>query len=232
MKSPIFTNTPCKSTCLYNAPSLRTLDLNSLKDFLETLGRKARADFFETFRGFQARRARSCEWAASDLNVSCCTLVRPSGKERHINNKQVCPVTVSVREGGGFSRPSGQGSNDYVLRAEPKEHKHFRPGTRPGGWVIYVPFLAARPTYHGKPKHLEFPKVGHVRKGLFSLHVGVFRRVLYPLRTREIHFQGVARGCSKARCLFVLVLQCTGSLNKCNLPAACVWASPWWVSPW
>ena len=28
----------------------------------------------------------------------------------------------------------GQGSKVYVLCAEPKEHKHFRPGTRPGGW--------------------------------------------------------------------------------------------------
>ena len=28
---------------------------------------------------------------------------------------------------------SGQGSKVYVLCAEPKEHKHFRPGTRPGG---------------------------------------------------------------------------------------------------
>ena len=27
----------------------------------------------------------------------------------------------------------GQGSKVYVLFAEPKEHKHFRPGTRPGG---------------------------------------------------------------------------------------------------
>ena len=28
IKSPIFTNTPCKSTCLYNAPSLHTVDCN------------------------------------------------------------------------------------------------------------------------------------------------------------------------------------------------------------
>ena len=27
----------------------------------------------------------------------------------------------------------GQGSKVYVLCAEPKEHKHFRPGIRPGG---------------------------------------------------------------------------------------------------
>ena len=27
----------------------------------------------------------------------------------------------------------GQGSKVYVLCAKPKEHKHFRPGTRPGG---------------------------------------------------------------------------------------------------
>ena len=34
---------------------------------------------------------------------------------------------------GGGSRPGGQGSNVYVLCAEPKEHKHIRPGNRPGG---------------------------------------------------------------------------------------------------
>ena len=32
----------------------------------------------------------------------------------------------------GVSRLGGQGSNVHVLCAEPKEHKHFRPGTRPG----------------------------------------------------------------------------------------------------
>ena len=57
----------------------------------------------------------------------------------------------------------GQGSKVYVLCAEPKEHKHFRPGTRPGGFGcpagrigdrgdreivyvpnVYVPFLAPK----------------------------------------------------------------------------------------
>ena len=33
---------------------------------------------------------------------------------------------------------SGKGSNVYVLCAEPKEHKHFRPGARPGGSVTEV----------------------------------------------------------------------------------------------
>ena len=32
----------------------------------------------------------------------------------------------------------GQGSKVYVLCAEPKEHKHFRPGTQPGGSVTGV----------------------------------------------------------------------------------------------
>ena len=55
----------------------------------------------------------------------------------------------------------GQGSKVYVLCGEPKEHKHFRSGTRPGGFGhpagrigdrgdreivyvtnVYVPFLA------------------------------------------------------------------------------------------
>ena len=63
----------------------------------------------------------------------------------------------------------GQGSKVYVLCAEPKEHKHFRPGTRPGGsgtrpggsgtrgdqetvYVpnVYVPFLAPSSCLHQK----------------------------------------------------------------------------------
>ena len=31
IKSPIFTNTPCKSTCLYNAPSMHTVDKKTNK---------------------------------------------------------------------------------------------------------------------------------------------------------------------------------------------------------
>ena len=60
-------------------------------------------------------------------------------------NKHFFPVTARV---GGLPRPVGQGSNVYVLCAEPKEHQHFRPGTRPGGSAtgcdpetIYVPMF-------------------------------------------------------------------------------------------
>ena len=64
---------------------------------------------------------------------------------------------------GGGLPTGGQGSRVYVLCAEPKEHKRFRLGTRPGGigfpagrigdrgdraivYVpnVYVPFLAPR----------------------------------------------------------------------------------------
>ena len=41
-------------------------------------------------------------------------------------------------EPGGVSRPGGQGSNVYVMCVEPKEHKHVRLGTRPGGSVTGV----------------------------------------------------------------------------------------------
>ena len=70
-----------------------------------------------------------------------------SGKEKAHKHKQNFPVTARV---GGVSRPGGQGSPGqgsptggqgskvYVLCAEPKEHKHFRPGTRPGGSVTGV----------------------------------------------------------------------------------------------
>ena len=53
-------------------------------------------------------------------------------------HKQIFPVTARVgggspdRVAGGLPT-GGQGSKVYVLCAEPKEHKHLRPGTRPGG---------------------------------------------------------------------------------------------------
>ena len=51
---------------------------------------------------------------------------------------------------GGGLPTGGQGSKVYVLCAETKEHKRFRPGTRPGGIgfpagrigdreIVYVP---------------------------------------------------------------------------------------------
>ena len=64
---------------------------------------------------------------------------RKSGKEKAHKHKQFCPVTAWVR--GGVYRPGGQGSNVYVLCAEPKQHKHFRLGTRPGGLVTGVMFM-------------------------------------------------------------------------------------------
>ena len=61
-----------------------------------------------------------------------------SGKEKAHKHKQIFPVTGRVR-GGSPDRVArglptgGQGSKVYVLCAEPKEYKYFRPGTRPGG---------------------------------------------------------------------------------------------------
>ena len=76
---------------------------------------------------------------------------------------------------GGGLPTGGQGSNVYVLRAEPKEHKRFRPGSRPGGigfpagrigdrgdreivYVpnVYVPFPA--PTFDDILKNESAPK--------------------------------------------------------------------------
>ena len=70
----------------------------------------------------------------------CIAVLVPAKAKAH-KHKQFCPVTAWVR--GGVSRPGGQWSNDMsVVRGEPKEHKHFRPGTRPGGPVteiVHVP---------------------------------------------------------------------------------------------
>ena len=41
IKSPIFTNTPCKFTCLYHAPSLHTVDVGNSReaqDYVENEG--------------------------------------------------------------------------------------------------------------------------------------------------------------------------------------------------
>ena len=65
-------------------------------------------------------------------------LLLASGRGKAHKPKQIFPVTA--RAGGGSPDrvarglpTGGQGSKVYVLCAEPKEHKHFRPGTRPGG---------------------------------------------------------------------------------------------------
>ena len=60
-----------------------------------------------------------------------------SGKKKAHKHKQIFPVTargggVSRLGGGGRLPTGGQGSKVYVLCAEAKEHKRFRPGTRPG----------------------------------------------------------------------------------------------------
>ena len=74
-------------------------------------------------------------WLAPDPQIS--------GEEKAHKHKQIFPVTA--RWGGGSPDrvardlpTGGQGSKVYVLCAEPKEHKHFRPGTRPGGSVTGV----------------------------------------------------------------------------------------------
>ena len=66
-----------------------------------------------------------------------------SGKEKAHKHKRIFPVIARVA-GGSPDRVArglptgGQGSKVYVLCAEPKEHKLFRPGTRPGGPVTGV----------------------------------------------------------------------------------------------
>ena len=56
IKSPIFTNAPCKSTCLYNAPSMHIVDRNP-QNFLQATPQK------EFEKGLQKRFPRSypCE---------------------------------------------------------------------------------------------------------------------------------------------------------------------------
>ena len=74
-----------------------------------------------------SRKARAGTWCADN-----------SGKGKAHKHKQIFPVTARVGGGspGRVARglpTGGQGSKVYVLCAEPKEYKQFRPGTRPGG---------------------------------------------------------------------------------------------------
>ena len=57
--------------------------------------------------------------------------------------------------GGGGLPTGGQGSKVYVLCAEPKEHKRFRPGTRPGG----IGFPAGRIGDRGDREIVYVPNV-------------------------------------------------------------------------
>ena len=45
---------------------------------------------------------------------------------------------LTFQGGGGSPDWVAKGHNVYVLCAEPKEHKQFRPGTRPAGSVTWV----------------------------------------------------------------------------------------------
>ena len=56
---------------------------------------------------------------------------------------------------GGGLPTGGQGSKVYVLCAEPKEHKRFRPGTRPGG----IGFPAGRIGDRGDREIVYVPNV-------------------------------------------------------------------------
>ena len=83
-----------------------------------------------------------------------------SGKEKAHKHKQISPVTApagggSPDRGGGGLPTGGQGSKVYVLCAEPKEHKCFRPGTRPGG----IGFPAGRIGDRGDREIVYVPNV-------------------------------------------------------------------------
>ena len=83
-----------------------------------------------------------------------------SGKEKAHKHKQISPVIAQAGGGlptgwGGGLPTGGQGSKVYVLCAEPKEHKRFRPGTRPGG----IGFPAGRIGDRGDREIVNVPNV-------------------------------------------------------------------------
>ena len=136
---------------------------------------------FEAFWGFRAQRASgvlymaapiarqtrkkysqnsSGEQAEANFAIWAFKVLHFSGKEKAHKHKQFFPVTARAggvsRPGGGGGLPTGgQGSKVYVLCAEPKEHKRFRPGTRPGG----IGFLAGRIGDRGDREIVYVPNV-------------------------------------------------------------------------
>ena len=62
-KSPIFTNTPCKSTCLYNAPSMHTVEMIvSLASVQMIKGQPGQmVSSFPLERGWARQRHGSCQ---------------------------------------------------------------------------------------------------------------------------------------------------------------------------
>ena len=105
------------------------------------------------------------------------------------------------RPGGGGGLPiGGQGSKVYVLCAEPKEHKRFRPGARPGGIgfpagrigdrddreIVYVPnvYVISGKKKEPKPK-LFGPDIFGWGGGLPRERVGAKKFDTSP-ETREI----------------------------------------------
>ena len=88
-------------------------------------------------------RSAFSQLSGENAGKSPQTLNSGKGKAHKHKHQQIFPVTARV---GGVSPDrvatglptGGQGSKVCVLCAEPKEHKHFRPGTRPGGSVTVV----------------------------------------------------------------------------------------------
>ena len=93
-------------------------------------------------------------------DIGCSESWFSSGKEKAHKHKQIFPVTARAGGGlptgwGGGLPTGGQGSKVYVLCAEPKEHKRFRPGTRPGG----IGFPAGRIGDRGDREIVYVPNV-------------------------------------------------------------------------
>ena len=145
--------------------SFRTLSGSRAQRARETLSQRAkRSKKFALARNFQSRSKFLISIAFYNLDVSNSPQkIGPrwvarskfsfSGKEKAHKHKQIFPVTA--RAGGGGLPTGGQGSKVYVLCAEPKEHKCFRPGTRPGG----IGFPAGRIGDRGDREILYVPNV-------------------------------------------------------------------------
>ena len=84
-----------------------------------------------------------------------------SGKEKAHKHKQIFPVTAQAGGGGlptgwgGVSRPVARGQKFMCCVWNPREHKRFRPGTRPGG----IGFPAGRIGDRGDREIVYVPNV-------------------------------------------------------------------------
>ena len=155
-----------------------------------------------------------------------------------------CPGGGGLSTGWpGVKKTRGQGSNIYVLCAEPKEHKHLRPGARPGGcWYpagrigdrgdreivyvrnVYVPFPAPNGHVPSAPSYVPSYVPSVPRKFCplnWNLHINRPTCPGCPWDVPNLAL-GRFRGIPTTKFFYVIYLYCVFSpFRKCPSTVSC-----------